>query len=272
LLAESFQFENINNLPLILTGFIKKHELYDVPAYWLLPPDAYQLFLLESLPVPKDEFWDALNWRVRSLISYPIEEATLDYFTIPEKKASSNNTMIAVVTANVNDLKRTVDIFQHSGVNLTTIDIPELALRNLTSLYENDEKSTAFIYFYNNFAILNITRQTQLYFTRRINVGDHGNPEANSYEEISLEIIRYFDYYQSQWRHPSPSRVFVASITDNADTIATYLSQQLLITVEKYKLKSIITTKDKLPQFEQNDLLTLGCALRKDNGDATSGN
>jgi len=71
--AESLPYDDMNNLPLVLAGLVKRYALNTVPIYWLLQTDDYHLFLIDSLPVPKNEFREALNWRIRSLISYPIE-------------------------------------------------------------------------------------------------------------------------------------------------------------------------------------------------------
>jgi MSHA biogenesis protein MshI len=190
--SDNLHFEDHENLPLLLSSFLERHNLSSIPTYWLLSPEQYQLFIIESLPVASDEFKAAINWRIRSLINYPIEETVIDSFKLPSKKASPENMVAAVVTRR-NQLVRLIDIFKKAGLNLTTIDVPELAMRNLIMPYENDEKSTAFIYFYERIAILNITRQKTLYFTRRINLYSETDVSMNQYQQFSLDILRYFD-------------------------------------------------------------------------------
>lgn len=270
LLLEDFQYDDLSTVPLVLSGMVKKYGLQSIPTSWLLLPEDYQLFLIESLPVAADEFHDALNWRVKSLLNYPIEEAVLDYFKLPAKKKSSENFMVVAVAARMNQLIKTIDMFKKTDLCLTTIDIPELAMRNLTAPIENDEKSTAFIYFFEKIAILNITCQQTLYFTRRLNLPNESEPIAKNYEQVCLDILRYFDYFQSQWRYPSPGRIFVASEKKDTAGIAKILSENLSFSVEPFPLNSILPNS-KIDLLEKN-LLTLGCALRKEETHATPRN
>src|SRR3990167_959651 len=110
------------------------------------------------------------------MLNFPIEEAIIDYFSIPGKKSNPNQSMIAVIAARAIAITNMVNLFNKSDIYLTTIDIPELALRNLTALFEQDENPSALIYFYENFIMLNITRQKILYFSRRIPIPI--NPET----------------------------------------------------------------------------------------------
>ncbi|EKD71876.1 MAG: hypothetical protein ACD_46C00080G0011 [uncultured bacterium] len=262
LAAETFQYDDIGNLPLILSSFVDAHHLAKVPLYWLLSFDDYQLSLLDAMPVPQNELRDALTWRLKSLISYPIEEAVIDYFMVPAKKTAPEHPMIAAITAKKDLLNKYIEVIKKSGLSITTIDIPELALRNLSAVYENDEKSTAFIYFAGKFVILNITCQKMLYFTRRIDLVAEKN--ENKYEKLSLEILRYFDYFQTQWRHTIPSRIFVASISDDANQIAKSFSEYLLAPVETFSLKSLFPDEKISHLIEQKFLLTFGSALKQE--------
>ncbi len=64
-------------------------------------------------------------------------------------------------------------------------------------------------------------------------------------EKLSLEILRYFDFFRSQWRLSAPARIFVSKQDDDAATIAKTLSNRLLNAVVPYKLNStLINNKD----------------------------
>jgi MSHA biogenesis protein MshI len=263
--AESFDYDEIGNLSLVLSGFVKKYEMEKVPFYWLLSPDDYQLFLIDSMPVPETELRAALSWRVRSLINYPIQEAALDFFLVPPKKSAPDHPMIGTITAKKTALEKTINILEKSGIPLMVIDVPELALKNLSSLYETDEKCTAFIYFGATTMILNISKQKTLFFSRHINYPAIKSTEKELYEQLSLEILRYFDYFQSQWRLPAPSRIFVASDKDNAEQIAKSLTENLLTQVDVFSLKPLLQDDRTRNLLEKKFLLAFGCALREGN-------
>ncbi|TAK74633.1 MAG: hypothetical protein EPO11_06590 [Gammaproteobacteria bacterium] len=271
LLSETIHYDEAENIPLVLSGIVQQYTLASIPTYWVLSPDYYQLFLIESLPVKAEEFHEALNWRIKSLLSYPIKEATIDYFKLPPKKSSPDNFMIAAITAKTSQLFKISNIMRKSNIELTTIDIPELAMRNLTALYETDEKSTAFIYFYEHLAILNISCQKTLYFTRHIELTDNA-AQPTHYEQLCLNILRYFDYFQSQWRHPSPNRIFIGSEKENTAEIAKILSQNLSLSVEPFVFKSVALDASKLRLLEKKYLLSFGGALREEQNHATPGN
>tara|TARA_R110000868_G_scaffold290766_5_gene550934 strand:+ start:1190 stop:2176 length:987 start_codon:yes stop_codon:yes gene_type:complete len=266
---EKIRFDDLESLSLVLKGVAEKHNLAQTPIYWLLNPDEYQLNLIETLPVPKNEFQTALSWRVRSLIDYPVEEAIIEHFELPAKKNSDDIPLIGAVTAKKAQLSDMILLLKDSGLRLVTIDIPELALLNLTSLYETDEKTSAFLYFYGNTVILNISSKKILYFTRRIPVTKKDEAGID-YEKLSLEILRYFDFFRSQWRLSTPSRIFAASDTGDANIIATALTERLLSTVEPYTLNSTIIDTDEKNQVVANYLLDYGCLLRKEPSNASA--
>jgi MSHA biogenesis protein MshI len=256
---------------MVLSDINQRYLLATTPIYWLLSPDDYQLFITDTLPVKKEEFRDALKWRARSLLSYPVEEAMLDYFTLPAKKGTTGP-MLALTAVKADLISKVVRVIKKSGLNLTMIYIPELALRNLSSLYETDEKSTGVIYFYNNGAILNITSQKTLYFSRRLNWTSATAALPNNAEQVCLDIMRYFDFFQTQWRMPGPSRIFVAAEEKSVDEIASALSQHLTISVQPFDLK-IPDEGNKPEQVIGNPfLLPYGCALCEEKEYVSPGN
>lgn len=268
---ETFHFEKLNELSLVLKGLIQKYQLNKTPVFLLLNPEDYDLNLIESMPVPKNEFATALSWRVRSLINYPINEALIDYFELPAKKNSPNMPLVGAVTAQRSKVSDKINIIRKCGLTVTTIDIPELAMLNLIALHETDEKCSAFLYFYDNYVIMNISQQKILYFTRRINITRL--PDASiDFEKLSLEILRYFDFFRSQWRLSAPSRVLAASENGESQVITQRLTERLLNKVEAYQLPNTILTEQARQEIAKQYLLDFGCLLRKDAGDVASRN
>lgn len=264
LLLEELQYEGIENITPILAGLSSKYQLADIPLTWVLPQDEYQLFLIDSLPVKEDELLKALNWRLRNLLNYPVEEAAIDYFTLPIKKTGTVPIIVAVA-ARVNRINQYITVLKKAGLNLEVIDIPELALKNLSALYEDDEKSTAFIYFYNSNVILNISRKKSLFFTRKIILANTDINTPDYFEHLSLEILRYFDYYQSQWRFPNPTRIFIASeMSNDCGNMATKLTSYLGEHVEPFSLKPTLQLKNNDFLKNSHFLLPLGGILREE--------
>lgn len=265
-----FQQKDDAEIKLVTTGLVDQYDLVNANFIWLLKPEDYEINLVESLPVPKSEIASALSWRVRTLINYPIDEAVLEYFELPPKKNTPNAPFIGAVTAKRAYLATTIERFKNLGLHLTTIDIPELALMRLSAVYENDEKSTAFIYFTGRMLLLNISSQKMLYFTRRINFNLTANNEID-FEKISLEILRYFDFFRSQWRMPAPTRLFTAADSGDINTIAKQLSERLMNTVQPYQIINDTMLPNVKQEISAHNLLSYGCLLRKGGSNVTTG-
>ncbi len=179
--------------------------------------------------------------------------------------------MVAIAQASL--LKTFALQIHESGMNLASIDIPELGFRNINALFENDESSTALIYIQEKSTNLVISRQKTLYLTRRLDWGldvllsQQADEEASHHylDVLALEIQRSFDYYQSQWRTLVPSRVLLAPVKSSAVDIAAYLSQRLSIKVQNLNLNEVLSSDINLDFDLQNrSLAIIGGALHKE--------
>ncbi|MDR3492176.1 MAG: hypothetical protein P4M12_09085 [Gammaproteobacteria bacterium] len=264
-----------DNLLSVLTDLVKQHKLEEVDCCWMLTPNLYQLLLLEELPVSAGEFQAAIRWKVRDLLSFPVDDSVIDTFSIPLSKIPGSKATMMVVIAQASLLKPFALQIHASGMNLTKIDIPELGFRNISSLYEKDEASTALIYIQEKNTSVIISRQKTLYLSRRIEWGldllfsqPAEEEQSNHYlDVIALEIQRSFDYYQSQWRTAAPTRILLASIKSLSNDMMDYLSQRLSVKIQNLNLSEMISFKEPLDLEVQNrSLAVIGGALDKEIG------
>ena len=51
-----------------------------------LPYSAYSMVQLEAPELEPDELREAMRWRVRDLIDFPVEQAAIDVFHLPESQ------------------------------------------------------------------------------------------------------------------------------------------------------------------------------------------
>ena len=264
LLCDISSYQKEEDFSTALALLVKKNHLENVPCSLLLNSEQYQLLQIEALPVTPAEFQAAIRWKIKDLIHIPLNDAVIDHFPMPLQKTANPQKMMTVVVASLNYLQKISDKIKTCGLNLTTIDIPELGLRNIAGLYERDEKSTALIYLQENQNQLLITRQKNVYFSRRLEAGLETN-----LDKLALEVQRSFDYYQSQWRQPPPANVVFA--TTSLDLVKD-LSQRLTTPVEILDLAQQMTVLQKLDlQQQTNYLLAIGGALRENGGaDATT--
>jgi MSHA biogenesis protein MshI len=278
-LVETIPCDVNNPLPALL-AFVKNNELEGVECSWLLTSDKYQLITLDELPVKPEEFQSAIRWQIKKLLSFPADTAYIDFFPVPVAQITNPKKMITVVAAQADYIQKISEQIIESGLNLTTIDIQELGLRNITALYEkHDDATTALVYLQEKNSDLIITRQKAFYFSRRLDwnfqnlANNFENPEnINSYlQKLALEIQRSFDYFQSQWRLPPPARVLIVTLNPNVLDIAAYMSQRLRFKVENLHLSTVLASKFELTSaIESQYLPVIGGVLRNEIDYATT--
>lgn len=261
-LLETISYQRVEGLLPALVQLVKSYHLEGVPCSLILEPENYQLLLLDALPVAPSEFQSAIRWKIKELLAFPISDAIIDQFPVPQQKPHDAKKSIMVVVARNSFLQTMTDKIMESGLVLRQIDIPELALRNITALYELDEKSTALIYLHENKIQLSITRQKMLYLQRHFDFGmkqlrENSDNSHAELDRLALEMQRSFDYYQSQWRHAAPTRILLTSAVPSMPFIAEYLSKALSLSVQILDMRDVLMSRQDFPIETQGRYLPL---------------
>lgn len=257
----------------VLEKTIRLHDLQRSSCISVLSPDFYQLVQVEMAGLSLEESRDAARWQIRERIDYPPEEAVIDLFEVVpfggEKKPISY-----AVSARESVLRDRVELLQQAGLELEAIDIPEFALRNICDLFTTDSRGLAFLLLLQKRGILVIVRDGALYLVRILSMGmDDLLPYADGqYETLTdrldavvLEIQRSFDYCESNFHLPMPSRLLVAQTQREIPTLNTYLNEYLATSVEKFSFDGVMGIPDGAKQVELNrHLLAIGGALRRE--------
>jgi MSHA biogenesis protein MshI len=257
-----------DTLPFVLSSLVKQYHLEGAHCTWILAPDKYQLLLLEELPVPAAEFQAAIRWKIKELSTFPVEDSIIDYFPIPIAKTHNSKKMMMVVIAQGSYLQMLASLLAQSELVLTAIDIPEMAMRNITALYEKDDIGTVLLYMQENATNVVITREKIFYTSRRLEFGQAFFSEAENIESnldiLALEIQRSSDYYQSQWRYPAPSRMLLATQATLPADFSNSLSERLMVPIQLLDLQDVLVSKQVLNKNQQGQFLpVIGGALRE---------
>lgn len=231
----------------------------------------YSMLLVETPDVPPDELRAAMRWRIKDLIDFHIDDAVLDVFAVPSRKGGHEHLMYVVV-AQAQAIKRHVDELVDAGLRLTTIDIPELACRNLTALLPEDAAGVAFIHFAPDQGLITLTRQGELYLSRRFEPGLDAllggatslSPEVEGrLDAVTVEIQRSLDYYESHFGQPPVAGAVIAPLARPLAGLAEYLAGQLGIKVRVLDISELIDCEIELDPVMQSHCLTaIGAALR----------
>lgn len=212
----------------------------------VLPPSQYQLLLLDAPNVPATELKNAVRWRIKDMIDYHVNDATVDVLDIPmEPGAAPRGHSMYAVAARNDVIQACIESFAAARIPLSVIDIAETAQRNVAALYEPPDRSVAFLYVGPDHTLLTVTYKGELYLARRIDVTAEqliklargGSDELAS--RVLLELQRSFDHLDRQYPFLSIAKVLLGP--EPGDTgLAAHLAANLGIPVETARLADVV--------------------------------
>ena len=235
---------------------------------FVLSPDDYSLLLVEAPNVEPSELASAAKWKIKDMIDRPLEQLAISVFPVPSDAYRSQRDMLYVVAADRKKIQLVVEMVTNAGLQLESIDIPELAMRNLTSLYTDDSNGLAMMDLRHDGSLLNLTRSGAIYLTRHLSsqVGDEilrSHEWENVKDRLVLEIQRSLDYYESQMGQGHINRVLVAPRKQDSDALKAELDQAMGVKVEVMNLQGKLASDIELSfDLQQGCLMAIGGALR----------
>lgn len=251
----------------VLAKLAAQYNLERVRCTTTLDTSDYSLLLTEAPDVPSDELRAALRWRIKDLIDFHINDATLDVFDLPGEKVAGRAQPMYAVAARSTAIQRRVDLLTGAGINLDVIDIPELAQRNLAALLPEDAQGVVTLSFAPTSGLLTITKQGELYLSRTMNTGlealTQGSDPIGYFDQVVLEVQRSLDYYDSHFRQAPISHIVLSPSAHDVPGLADHLKANLNGTVSIMDLSHLLSVgKEVPPALQSICLATLGAALR----------
>lgn len=239
----------------------------------LLAPGEYQMLMVDAPNVPASELKTAIRWKIKDGLSYHIDDATVDVLQIPSSKYGSDRaqSMYAIAASNETIRKR-ITLFEQAKIGLNVIDIPEMALRNIAALFEQEGRALVLLAFDRNGGLLTFTAGGELFMSRRLEISAGQLQDANEnlrqqYRgRVELELQRSLDYFDRQYNYLPVSRVLV-SVPDDAGLVSS-LASTVDVKVERLDLSQVMDIS-MVPalaegEFVAHALPTLGAALRQE--------
>jgi MSHA biogenesis protein MshI len=243
------------------------HDLGRARCTTILDASEYTLLLTEAPDVPPDELRQALRWRIKDLIDFHINDATLDVFDVPGDKSPGRARPMYAVAARSSAIQARADLLTQAGVHLDVIDIVELAQRNIAALLPEDARGVALLAFGRERGLITVTRQADLYLSRNLEIGsDSLAPDrdlAQYFDRIVLEVQRSLDYYDSHFRQAPVTTLALAPLPAPVPGLVEHLRANLGLAVQEIDLRALLACPGDLPlELQARCLPTLGAALR----------
>ena len=232
----------------------------------LAEPD-YQLLLTEAPVVKPDELKAAIRWRIKDLISFHINDATLDVFDVPGAGTAERVREMYVVAVQNQAVQQRVDMMVGAGINLQIIDIPEMAQRNVAALLPEDERGVALLSFHAHGGLITLTRGGELYLSRPLNVGldmlQRTDNQTGYFDQVVLEVQRSLDYFESHFREVPIRNVALAPLPYAIPGFVEYLGANLNTQIIAVDLAGLMDCDTELPTgLQAGCFATIGAALR----------
>jgi MSHA biogenesis protein MshI len=251
----------------------KELELDRYRCLTVLAPEDYQLLLVEAPNVPPAELKTAVRWRVKDMLDYHVEDATIDVLDIPPNSSGAQRSHSMYAVAARNDvIQRCIGRFEAAHIPLSVIDIGETAQRNVAELFELPDRGLAFLYLGASHASLTINYRGELFLARRIDVSADQllqGSEAlkdDAKNRILLELQRSFDHFDRQFPYVGVAKLLLGP--EPGDTgLDEHLSQNLDMPVDQARLGDVL---DIAPQAAFDDdaawrlFHVVGAALRSE--------
>jgi len=237
----------------------------------LLAGGEYQLLQVEAPNVPQDELKTAVRWRLKDMLDFHVDDATIDVLDIPVDKAAGNraHSMFAIAARN-SLIQSRQDMFAEAQVPLSVIDIPEMAQRNISALLEPEGRGLAMLSFDAAGGLLTVSYNKELYLARHFDVTLAMLQEQDierrhaAFDKIALELQRSLDHFDRQYHFISISRLMLAPT--GVPSLQDFLSAQMYMPVESFGLGDVFDLAEApglhAPAEQVRQFLTLGAALR----------
>ncbi len=271
LLDPSEQVRHVKN-------WILRHKLVNAQCHFVLNEDQYELQLLETPSVEDSEIREAVRWRLKDLISIPIEDVVLDIFPLPDDAYRGRMKMLYAVATHKQTIKDSLKFISDAGLIPGAIDIPEMTLRNIAMYIPDMEFGTvALLRMSKSNGAMLMYSHNALYLTRQIEFGFESFAAQEGaftldndvvVERLSLDLQRSLDYYESQLGKGVTSKIFVLPMEDENINFEDELRNSLQTPILHFDCREFLPLQEGVSPSVVDQafcLPVIGAVLRQEN-------
>lgn len=226
-----------------LHQLVAELQLKGCPCSLVLHPSYYQLLLAEAPPVEGAEMSQAVRWKVKDLLDFPLEQAAIEYFLLPDDAYRGRQKMLYAAALRKSDLQNLVAPVEESGLAVDCVEISELAIHNLATRLPTEPGGVALVQLHRKGGFINLVEEGSLYLSRRLDVGIDGfDPVADNsafFDALFLEIQRSLDFYESQLGKGIITQLWYSPGLPYTAEIGSFLSAQLGLNVSALDLSPL---------------------------------
>ncbi|MGH8691352.1 MAG: agglutinin biogenesis protein MshI [Burkholderiales bacterium] len=212
----------------------------------LLKPQEYQILLVEAPAVKPDELKAAVRWRIKDMLDYHVDDATIDVLDVPVPAGAAQRTHHMYTVAARNDIIRaTIERFTAAGMPLAVIDIPDTAQRNVAARLEADQRAVVALTFDAYGGLITVNFASELYLSRRLDITAAqlaeagGEAGARLLDRVLVETQRSLDHCERTYPFFTLGRVVIGPFS-GAAALREHLAANLYLPVEALELSQVV--------------------------------
>lgn len=256
--------------PATLTRLIKQNGLQGLPCVFALCYTDYKIIRTDAPAVQPAELKDAVRWKIQEQIEWEPDDTVLDVFPLPESRQPGRPGTVCAVVANRALLQQRVEWLAQSGLILSAITIPELALTAYVPLMPENDTGVLLMHQAGDVGVLLAAKQDWMYLSRHVRLDQpaslslDSDRSADRYDGLVLEIQRSLDYYESYFAEaPINDLVVTPSGQPEQDRpMLDGLHRQLNLQARTLDMTALFQTTQPLEdQLQSRCLIAAGAAL-----------
>lgn len=259
------------------------------------------LVMLEKPEVADEELRQAVRWKIKDSLPYNINNAIVDVFEIPGQRERGRTPLVYVTAAEKEFLKQKIKTFEEHDLEISSIDIAELVMRNIAALLPEDQQGVALLKLEPDQGLITLTQDSSLYLARNIDVGyvllgantnspmlgsntttsilgetpaegddslafeqEMSPDQQRSLDAIVLEVQRSLDYYESHFAKPAINSLVIAPLPYEVPGLIKYLAGALGLQVRMLDLNAVLDMPQPVSEEQQaKGFFAIGAALRE---------
>jgi len=246
-----------------------------VPQFqWTLPlaRGDYKMVVLPEPAVKPAEMADSVRWSLGTVLEYPVEEAAVDWMSIPTLKHFPQRQQHLYAVVARNDLiRQRAETFQQAKMTLNAVDIRETAQRNIASLVAKPGEGLGMVAASAHGVQITFTFEGELYLDRFIEAplatAVSGDDESRTrlFERITLQVQRSLDFVRRTLSFMQIGRIVMAPLPAPI-ALRAHLAQNIAEPIELLDLASVfdfsLTPELAAEEMQARFFVALGAALR----------
>ncbi|GAA6153408.1 type IV pilus biogenesis protein PilM [Pseudoteredinibacter isoporae] len=242
---------------------VKSMGLKGLPCHYVLADEDYQLFPMESPGLKGEELVQAMGWQIKDLLPYPVQDAVVDVFQVPQSSAKAGKAMINVVATPQQQVLDIAAELKEVGLRLESVDISELALGSVMRMSGAHPRGEALAILHAGRGELLMFSQGQLAMSRKFDLAyQAGIDDPLPSDQLLLELQRTLDYYERQLGQLPPAKIRIAGKHLHESKLDETFKQALNTPIELLRLEAPWLAYQDEAEGEFSALLATGGALR----------